>query len=149
MNRYRSSRGHFRRRGLRLAATGDGEAARAPDPVRTTIAAVLTLGAYASTGPLKGWGPVLLVVFALLWVLRVAVEPGRSAVLFSLVLAAAGPLGEAGMHALGTFRYLQPDMGTVPSWLPGIYLLGGLLVAEVEAWVAPDRHAQPAVEPAA
>jgi len=126
-----------------------GETARAPDRVRTTIAAVLTLGAYASTGPLDGWGSILLVVFAMLWVLRVAVEQGRCAVIFSLVLAAAGPLGEAAMSALGTFRYLHPDMGSVPSWLPGIYLLGGLLVAEVEAWVAPDRHEQPAVEPAA
>ena len=25
-------------------------------------------------------------------------------------------------------RYLQPDMGTVPSWLPGIYLVSSLVV---------------------
>jgi hypothetical protein len=53
------------------------------------------------------------------------------------------------MSALGTFHYLHPGMGLVLSWLPGTYLLGGLLVAEVEAWVAPDRNEQSAVEPTA
>lgn len=115
-----------------------GEPARSPGVARTAVAAVWALGAYAATGPLDGWGAILLGVLALAWIVRIAFEKDRVAVVFCLALAVVGPLGEAALSATGAFHYLHPDMGSVPSWLPGIYLHGGLLVVEVEAWLAQE-----------
>lgn len=121
-----------------------GEEPRAPGVAATAMAAVFALGAYACTGPLDTLGPILMIVLALVWIMRVALGFGRASVLFCLLLAVAGPLGEAALSALGRFHYLHPDMGSVPVWLPGIYLHGGLLVAEVDAWLS--AREKPAAE---
>ncbi len=92
---------------------------------------------YALTGPLgrlDGW---LAFALVLLWGLRLLVRPDRLALQFSLALAVVGPLLEAANVALGNFAYLTPDLGLVPSWLPAIYLHGGLMVARLEPLLEP------------
>jgi len=112
-----------------------GEQAHESSLATTAVAAVFAIGAYASTGPLDSMGSTLMTAFALAWIIRIVMRSGRTPVVFCLILAVLGPLGEVAMSALGTFHYLHPDLGSVPIWLPGIYLHGGLLASEVEAWL--------------
>lgn len=119
------------------------EPAGEADARATVTSAAFALGAYASSGPLDELGAILALIFVALWLVRVTRRRSRCALIFSLGLAVVGPLGEAALSATGAFHYLHPDLGLVPAWLPGIYLHGGLLVAEVEAFVArprADRH---------
>ncbi len=93
---------------------------------------------YACTGPLAGYDWQLAAVLGALWLLRLALRPDRAALLYSLVLGLLGPLAEALNAAAGNFAYLDPDLGLVPSWLPAIYLHGGLMVAQLDP--AMDRR---------
>ena len=88
---------------------------------------------YASTGPFAEHGWKLAALLGTFWLLRLALRPDRPALIYSLILGLLGPLAEAANSAAGNFHYLHPDLGLVPSWLPMIYLHGGLMVA---AWDA-------------
>ena len=99
---------------------------------RALLGVALFHAVYALTGPLgrlDGWLAFALVLF---WAVRLLVRPDRLALQFSLALAVAGPLLEAGNVALGNFAYTTPDLGLVPSWLAAVYLHGGLMVARLE-----------------
>jgi hypothetical protein len=74
---------------------------------------------------------VVLGVLVAFWVARALVLPGWVA-LFSVGVALAGCLFEAGWSALGMFYYHHPDVLGIARWLPGPYLHGALLAAPVE-----------------
>ncbi len=88
---------------------------------------------YASTGPFGDLRWQLAVALTAFWMLRLALKPDRAALIYSLILGLLGPLAEAANSAAGNFYYLDPDLGSVPSWLPAIYLHGGLMVSQLDA----------------
>ncbi|HJP00592.1 MAG TPA: YiiD C-terminal domain-containing protein [Planctomycetota bacterium] len=103
--------------------------------VELTCSALLFLASYACTGPLGDWGLGLAALLTAAWVARLFRRRVRGLVLFSLVLAVAGPAAEAALAASGAFHYISPDLGPVPSWLPMIYLHGALLVADLDGFL--------------
>lgn len=108
------------------------------DPKRTVVNAVLFLVAYASTGPLAEFGFSLAMLLCGLWVVRLALHrENRATILLSLLIAVLGPIGEAIVATFGMFHYTNPDFGSVHSWLPAVYLHGGLVVPTVEGFLAP------------
>ena len=120
------------------------EPAARRDPTRTVLNAALFLIAYGSTGPLAEFGFSLAMVLGGLWVIRVLLHrEHRATLLFSLLIAVLGPIGETLVSTLGMFHYTSPDMGPVHSWLPAIYLHGGLVVPRVEGMLSPSNHTGP------
>lgn len=125
-------------RALRI---GLDEPAIKRDPKRTMFNVALFLIAYCSTGPLAQFGFSLAVLLGGLWVMRVLLHrEHRATLLFSLLIAVLGPIGETLVSTLGMFHYTDPDMGRVHSWLPAVYLHGGLVVPTVEAMLSPARN---------
>ncbi|MAF64120.1 MAG: hypothetical protein CMJ84_00485 [Planctomycetes bacterium] len=121
--------------GARALATSKGELA---------FSAVGFLASYACTGPLGHWGVWLAALLTAAWVARLIRRRVRGIILFSLLLAVAGPAVEAAISASGAFHYTAPDLFTVPSWLPMIYLHGALLVADLDGFLggrAPSMRA--------
>jgi hypothetical protein len=111
------------------------------DPKKAAIHAGLFLIAYCSTGPLAGHGVSLALLLAGLWVVRVVMHrEARATIILSLLIAVLGPIGEMVVAALGMFHYTNPDIGQVHSWLPAIYLHGGLVVPRAEALFLPVRQ---------
>lgn len=111
--------------------------------------ALVFFAAYAITGPYAHETLLLSVALPLAWIPRVAARRRTEAVVFSLILAVMGPVTESVFSLLGFFAYAEPDILGVPFWLPGIYLHGGLLATEVDAWWgagAGNREAQPDAE---
>ena len=113
------------------------------NPASAALNAALFLLAYSSTGPLAAYGFSLALCLTSLWVVRILVHrEHRSTVLLCLLIAVLGPIGEAIVATLGMFHYTSPDVGLVQSWLPAVYLHGGLVVPRVEAFfVAGDEAA--------
>jgi hypothetical protein len=101
-----------------------------PDPTPREIAgdglAFVTAYVFTSFAPADRPN-VTLGLLAAWWLSRVV--RGRPAWLtvYSLVMAVAGSLFEAGWSALGLFHYVRPDGLGVPRWLPGIYLHAALV----------------------
>jgi len=128
----------------RLLRSALSESAPEPSIPRLALACLWFLLAYSMTGPLDSWGPWLGILLAALWLPRALALRSRSALLLSLLLAVAGPLGEAAVSAGGRFHYLHPDWGSVPSWLYAIYLHGALAVYEIEGLLCARRQARAA-----
>ncbi|MEE2751875.1 MAG: hypothetical protein VX519_10625 [Myxococcota bacterium] len=113
------------------------------DPKRAALNAALFLIAYCSTGPLAGLGVWLALLLVGIWVLRVVLHrENRATLVLSFLIAVLGPIGEAIVSALGLFHYTNPDIGPVHSWLPAVYLHGGLVVPTVAAFFSPVTHAE-------
>ncbi|MDP6539067.1 MAG: YiiD C-terminal domain-containing protein [Planctomycetota bacterium] len=112
--------------GARALATGKGELA---------FSSVAFLASYACTGPLGHWDHWLAVLLTAAWLVRLLRRRVRGIIFFSLLLAVAGPAVEAAISASGAFHYTAPDLFTVPSWLPMIYLHGALLVADLDGFL--------------
>jgi hypothetical protein len=105
-----------------------------PDVKRAILNAFIFLLAYASTGPFAELGYTLAAVLCGFWVLRVVtLRETRATIVLSLLIAVVGPIGETLVATLGLFQYTQPDLWLVHSWLPAIYLHGGLVIPAVEA----------------
>lgn len=67
------------------------------------------------------------IVLAILWlVIWVLFDRTLLAVGLSLVTAIIGPLFEIFLSSLGVFRYVQPDLFTINSWLPVLYAIASL-----------------------
>ena len=128
--------------GFRLTRHLTKEAPREATLKTSALACALFLAAYASTGPLDAWGPWLAALLTALWIPRVIARRSRAALVFSLLLALLGPLGEVVQASTGRFAYDHPDLGQVPSWLFAIYLHGALAVHELEGLIA-ARFAAP------
>lgn len=119
-----------------------GEPATIRDPKRAVLNAVLFLMAYSSTGPLAEFGFSLAMLLSGLWVVRLALHrENRATILLCLLLAVLGPIGEGVVASLGMFHYTNPDFGSVHSWLPAVYLHGGLVVHTVEGFLSPVSDA--------
>ena len=113
---------------------------------RTALNGVLFLAAYCSTGPFAHFGFWLAVALTGLWALRVLLyRENRSTIALSLLIAILGPIGEIMVAMMGMFHYTDPDFGSVHSWLPAVYLHGGLVVASVDAFLTSKRHPEPMV----
>jgi hypothetical protein len=94
----------------------------------------LIFALYAATLAGNGWGaPLLLLVFTLLVILRVARSGVPGDWVFALVAALAGPAVEASIVALGAFDYTEPDLLGLPMWLPALWANGGLVVRRLFA----------------
>lgn len=120
------------------------EPAARRDPKGTALNAGLFLIAYGCTGPLAEFGLSLALLLGGLWVIRVVLHrENRATLLLSLSIAVLGPIGEILVSTLGMFHYTSPDMGPVHSWLPAIYLHGGLVVPMVEGMLSPSKHTSP------
>ena len=117
---------------------------RETSAARIAFACAAFFAAYASTGPLADWGPWLGLLLTLLWIPRVLLLRSRAALIFSLLLAVLGPLGEAAIAATGRFHYLTPDLYAVPSWLGAVYLHGALVLPELESLLSSRAEARAA-----
>jgi len=77
--------------------------------------------------------PVLLnLIFYGAFLMRLRITYERSFILvFSIVLAIGGMVGEGLLVLSGWVEYRDPDIFYVPYWLGGIYLHGGLALREI------------------
>ncbi len=115
------------------------EPASARDPKSAGLSAALFLLAYCSTGPFAQLGLSLAALLVGLFVLRVLLHrENRATLVLSIIIAVFGPLGEVLVDKLGMFHYTNPDLGLVHSWLPAVYLHGGLVIPKVEALFSSD-----------
>lgn len=104
-------------------------------PMHAALTAALFLLAYGSTGPFADYGVSLALLLSGLWVVRILLHrEHRSTIVLCLLIAVLGPIGEAIVATLGLFHYTNPDLGLVQSWLPAVYLHGGLVIPRVEAF---------------
>lgn len=92
--------------------------------------------AYAATSYLNANSVALALVLAAFWVARVARGLAPWAIVFCLLTAFAGWGVEAAVQAADGFHYHHPDVGSVPYWLPMIYLYVGVLGAQLERVVS-------------
>ena len=130
--------------GYRALRIRMGDPAAGWNPTRAMLNAVVFLLAYGSTGPFAGYGWSLALVLGGLWVVRVFLHrESRSTILFALLVAVLGPIGESAISMLGVFHYTSPDLGLVHSWLPAVYLHGALVVPWVESLLLPATDAAP------
>ena len=89
--------------------------------------------AYFASALLPVPAPIVLGLFVVTWLARVLPRPDRGAQLVAgIAIAVTGTAFEAALSSTGAFRYLRPDMGPVPTWLPGLYLHGAPLAL---AWL--------------
>lgn len=93
--------------------------------------AFMTVYAITSFLPLATPNVTLALLFAW-WLARVARDCPTWLIVYSLLMAVAGTLFEAGWSALGFFHYYVPDAIGVPRWLPGIYLHAALVAGPLE-----------------
>jgi len=91
------------------------------------------VAAYAYTSFAPAERPnVTLALLVAWWLARVVRGRATWLIVYSLVMAVAGSLFEAGWSALGFFHYRAPDLLGVPRWLPGIYLHAALVAGPLE-----------------
>jgi hypothetical protein len=121
--------------GLLLQHRLDPERLEQPNARRILAAGVWFVAAYVATGLLweRPWLLTAILLAALL-VRTLRDAPDRLTVALMLVLAVFGTGWELGLSsAPGTFSYADPQLGSVPIWLPLLYvhsaqLVRGLLV---------------------
>jgi hypothetical protein len=111
-----------------------------PAPATRRVAgdALMFVTAYVYTAFGHDRPNVVLGVLTAWWVARALVLPAWVA-LFSVGVALAGCLFEAGWSALGMFYYHHPDLLGIARWLPGPYLHAALLAAPLEQLFAGER----------
>jgi hypothetical protein len=130
--------------GYRALRSWLDEPATPRDLKRAVLNAALFLIAYCSTGPFARFGFSLAALLVGLWVIRVLLHrENRATLVLSLLIAVLGPIGEAIVSTLGMFHYTDPDIGLVHSWLPAVYLHGGLVVPTIEAILSPTTNTAP------
>ena len=113
-------------------------------PQKVMLNATLFLLAYGSTGPFAHFGFYLAALLAGLWVARILLHrENRATLILAILIAALGPLGEVMVATFGLFQYTAPDFGLVHSWLPAVYLHGGLVVPAVDAFLSPASNVAP------
>ena len=99
---------------------------------------------YATSGALGTWSVTLTLAFVATWAMRMARRPDRDRfVVFSLLLALLGTVGEELLHATGVCRYTVRDLGLVPLWLPALWLHGAPFALGLARWLR-DRHSRAA-----
>lgn len=92
----------------------------------------LFAAAYLATGLFDSSSHALLVGLVALWAARMAGSPGRrEEALFSLGLAVGGTAWESFLTSTGVYGFLRPGLGSVPLWLPGLYLNAGPLAVQI------------------
>jgi hypothetical protein len=90
-------------------------------------AVALRAGAFIACYALTAFSPLpalllgtLLGAAFLVWAVRAQETLGFF--VYAGACAAVGTLFEMGLAAAGAFRYTHPDLASVPSWLPALYL---------------------------
>jgi hypothetical protein len=97
-----------------------------PGELRIRIALFAT--AYATTALLWKHSLVLLGLLLAAWMVTIVVTAeGRPTILYCLLFAAIGTGYEMALVAAGVFEYAEPEALGVQVWLPGLYLIAGLL----------------------
>ena len=97
-------------------------------PRELPVRIMLFAGAYGVTAVL--WRNSLLLLGLLLaaWAITLVVSAeGRPTVLYCVLFAAIGTGYEMALVAVGIFSYAEPEVLGVQVWLPGLYLIAGLL----------------------
>lgn len=91
------------------------------------------VGSYAASGKAHSRAPrAFAAALAGCAALRIGQRRDRARVLlFALLLAALGTGYEHVLAGTGAFSYDEPDLGNVPSWLPGLYLQGAPLAIDL------------------
>ena len=126
-----------------------GEPLRPARPGAAVASALLGGAAYFVTGPLQKAPLALASGLFAAWLVRALLRRSPASIAVSLVLCVAGPLVEATVSRLGLHTYARPDLLGVPIWLPGIYLHGGLLAADIEPFIFPGLAGPKRPAPAA
>jgi hypothetical protein len=104
----------------------------------------LLTGLYLVSVGANGPGSVVFTVVLLVVVAaRLLFVPVRGDWAFALVAAIAGPMAEAGIHALGAFDYTEPDILGLPIWLPALWANGGLAIRRLFGPLAPSAVPKP------
>lgn len=94
------------------------------------------IASYAATGVFGAQVWPLTLILTALWLMRVLPRADRGAVIvYSLLLALGGTLGEAALHATGICRYEPRSFLLVPAWLPALYLQGAPLALAIARWL--------------
>lgn len=99
------------------------------------VAAFLGCALFDRSGP--GTFALLLLGIWLIrmWFVSNSVREALVMLLLSLVVSAAGTLGERGAIALDVMRYTRADFWSVPYWLPFLWLHAALFARELaRAW---------------
>jgi hypothetical protein len=109
-----------------------GGPARHASTPRLALAFVLFAGLYAASGFWGAQSTTKLAALALgAFVAWLITDRSWQGVALALVSAAGGAAVESTLIALGTFRYLAPDVLGIPVWLPGLYLASGPVVGQI------------------
>jgi hypothetical protein len=86
--------------------------------------------AYALTGVLRAHPAAIFIVLTTLWLALLFVHRDVAALATSVMLALVGPAYESVLSGSGAFAYTTgPLVARVPVWLPGLYLVGGVLAS--------------------
>lgn len=93
--------------------------------------------AYACTAWFHTRPWLLAIALTASWIPEALAQRYRGFVVYALVAAVMGPLGEWGVSALGGFHYTHPELGAVPIWLPPLYLWAACCGAALDRWLAP------------
>lgn len=109
---------------------------REPAPHDFVGGALWFFGAYAASGIFGAWSLTLTALYIALWLARIVRRPDRNVVVvYSLLLALLGTMGEWQLHASGICRYEPRDFLLVPMWLPALYLQGAPLALAIARWL--------------
>jgi hypothetical protein len=114
-------------------------------PAELTIRIALFAGAYAASALLWRRSFLLLGLLAAAWLVTVVLTAeGRPTILYCASFATIGTAYEMALVAAGVFSYAEPEVLGVQVWLPGLYLVAGLLgVTLARTFPAPDRRPRP------
>lgn len=109
-------------------------AAAAGEPAAVGLDAAWFVGAYLATGLFRRQPRALAAGLYLTWLARLAGRRRRAPVAaYAAALALGGSLYEHALSGTGAFGYAGPDLGNIPSWLPGLYLHGAPLAVDLVA----------------
>jgi hypothetical protein len=112
-------------------------AAAAGEPEAIGRDAAWFAGAYLATGLFRRQPRALTAGLYLTWLLRLTRRRRPAPVAaYAAALAFAGSLYEHALSGTGAFGYASPELGNVPSWLPGLYLHGAPLAVDLASAVA-------------
>jgi Protein of unknown function (DUF2878) len=91
-------------------------------------------GLYMTSVGANGQGNAALAVGLLVLVAaRLVFAPAPGDWVLALLAGIAGPAAEATIHALGAFRYTEPDVLGLPLWLAPLWANGGLAIRRLFA----------------
>src|SRR5688572_6810365 len=99
------------------------------------IGGAIFVGAYAASCFSFGHGWLMLIGFSAVWCFRVARRPLVFAI-YSILIAIMGTSYELTATSTGIYFFHDPDVLTVPAWLPGLYLNGAPLGLSIARRIA-------------